>query len=116
MKVECWLRIEAKKNRYCSDKTRPDYFEAGAVNVSKKKPAVTSANEVAVKLNIELPNALFLKPALEFDVRVPEQVSLSGEPITADVQNALADALSEQLGQEIRLNITAGKDLSEDAW
>ncbi len=102
MIVNCWLKVAAERNGYCSDKNSSNYFTARGLKATVNKPG-TESNEIAIKLNIEIPNALFLKPSLEFNVSVPDNVRHPS--INTEVKDGLAAALSEQLGQKVFLTV-----------
>jgi hypothetical protein len=94
MKVEAWLKISARKH-YLN-------WRAGAVGVSKSKPA-TKANEIAIKLEVEVPDSLFEIPELRARVEVPAS-SVSKPVIDAKVTDNIAAELSKQLGLNVRVS------------
>ena len=103
MKFSCYLVIGAARNRYTSDSTRDDYLTAVGLKVTQKKPTTRGA-EIAVKINLSIPNALFAKPTLEANIEVPTPDAF-GPIIPADVQDNLANVLSEQLGYNVSLRV-----------
>ena len=58
MKTSCYLIISGKESPY-GGRINP-----GPIRLTKNKPS-TKGNEVAIKVNIDLPDALFTKPAME---------------------------------------------------
>ena len=104
MNVQCWLKVRAVKNGYRSKITDPDYFKPTDLRVSKNKPDIGS-DEVAVKLNISIPNSLFLKPSLEFNISIPEDAAIL-PPIDSEVTDNLAEILTGQLGQKVHLIVS----------
>lgn len=104
MKVECYLRIKAQRSGYGTDVTHERWFKATELKVSRSKPK-TEANEIAVKLNLQIPNALFVKPDLVFNVEIPENAAVI-PPITAEVKDNLVEVLSKQIGQTVHLSVT----------
>ncbi|MEL6363891.1 MAG: hypothetical protein AAFR11_03500 [Pseudomonadota bacterium] len=97
MKTEVWLKVEGKKSKYGAG------AEPGAISSYKKKPA-TGAGEIAIKIDLDLPDALFLKPTLTARVEVPDDHPISTE-VDATVKDNLAAILEEQLG--LRVHISA---------
>ena len=78
MKVKKWLTISNK----------------GVCRLTKAKPKLDQ-NEVAIFLEIELPDALFNKPRLEAKITVPDEAAVSGviESVVAEnVQEAIEQA------------------------
>jgi hypothetical protein len=78
MKVKKWLTVNNK----------------GACRVTKAKPGL-DWNEVAIFLEIELPDALFNKPRLEAKITVPDEAAVSDviESVVAEnVQEAIEQA------------------------
>jgi len=70
--------------------------------VRRNKPN-TKRNEVAIRLEIELPDTLFERPQLEAQIKVPD--SELGKPVvTSEVQDNLAEVLSKQMGMEVRVS------------
>jgi hypothetical protein len=67
------------------------------------KQSGLAAGEVALQIEVVLPIALFQRPSLHAKVTVPEGHLLSAM-ITADVQDNLAELLSEQLGTVVRIS------------
>lgn len=72
------------------------------VRTMKTKPSV-APHEVAVWINVELPEALFKRPNLSATISVPE--SSAPITITPEVQENIARVVQEQLG--ITLQISA---------
>lgn len=105
MKISCYLKVQAKKNEYRREITDSDYFIPGSLTVTKSKPN-TSANEIAVKLDIEIPNSLFVKPTLNFEMTIPED-SVAIPVLNVEAQQNLAELLSEQIGQRVHLSVSA---------
>jgi hypothetical protein len=66
-------------------------------------PALSS-NEIAVKLNLILPDAIFDKPAFEAKVVVPDE-AVSKPVITADVIDNVEEIIKQNTGFEVKLEI-----------
>lgn len=108
MLVECYFRVTAQKSGY-GDIKHHRYFKPTDLRISKTKPA-TGSSEIAIKLNLEIPNSLFIKPALNFKMSIPEE-ACALPVLEADVQNNLAEVLAEQLGQKIHLSVSSDSEL-----
>ncbi len=91
MKVEAWLKIE-KRYRY------PHI----GVSASTKKPE-TGPAEIAIRLNLELPDEIFKEPVYEMTVVVPKPSKNLPDRVT--VASSLADALAAQIGFRVRIDI-----------
>ena len=102
MIISCYLKVKAGKG-FSSDKTSPSYFKAQSLTVTKNKPN-TDSDEIAIKLDLDIPNSLFLKPSLVFKVTVPEEVCSLPE-IEAKVTDNLAEILAQELGTKVRLEV-----------
>ncbi len=63
-----------------------------------------SSDEVAIFLRIELPNALFEKPQLIADIKVPASAVPKNE-ITAEVIDNVEEAIKTATGLEMRVSI-----------
>lgn len=96
MKVSAWLAIE-KSPRY-------PYYN---VRINKTQPNL-KFNEVALKLNLELPDALFTKPRLEANISVPEG-KVGAQIINADTIDNVAEAIKQHTGMEVRMWIEENK-------
>ena len=104
MKLKCYLVVQGKKPKYGLN--RETEREAGAIRLTKTKPS-TASDEIAVCLDIEIPNSLFIKPTLQASVSVPEG-SPHGGVITADVADNIADIIRQQTGFSV--NVTAEQE------
>lgn len=105
MKTECYLVVTGKPRRFgFSDRYT---VEPGAVEVRKKKPAL-AAHQVAIKINLEVPDALFLRPALELDLRLPapdHEFRLDPE-----FEQRITEAVAAAAGETVRVTVTSGGD------
>ena len=108
MKVECYLRVTAQKSNYTRDISNPDYFKPCDLKISKTKPD-TASNEIAVKLTLDIPNSLFVKPTLNFTMTIPED-AVTIPTLEAEAQQNLVDLMTEQLGQRVHLSVSADSD------
>ncbi len=67
------------------------------------------ANEVAVKISLELPDAIFDKPAFEAKVVVPD-AAVSKPIISADVIDNVQDIIKQNTGFEVKLEVVEVDD------
>lgn len=68
-----------------------------------KTPPDLKYNEIAIGCNLSLPNALFQKPQLSASIIVPDAAVMS-EPLAADVQQNVKEAIRQATGMEVRLS------------
>lgn len=92
MKVIVYLCVKKSDNRYY-----PTF------RVTKSNPGLDH-NEVALKLNLELPDELFKKPTLEATVRVPKEAA-NPPVITAEVVDNVQDIIKQQTGFSVKLTV-----------
>lgn len=83
--------------------------KSGSVAAKKNKPHL-AFDEIAILQNLELPDALFKKPALEATVTIPNEAALP-QQIEADVVANVKEAIQQSTGLEVRLSIV--KDENE---
>lgn len=105
IEFSCHLVVSARKFWTIG----PDRWrgEAGAIRVAKGKPSL-HANEVAIRLDIELPISLFRQPDLVAKIEVPaERVPFV---ITPEVQQNIAEHLREQTGFTVRIQATSPEE------
>lgn len=88
--------VVSKKNRW-STRVRL------SINSPRMEP-----NEVAVKMKLELPDALFDKPQLQAKVSIPES-SVSPQVIDATVIDNIQDAIKSVTGLEIKVSVVEEK-------
>lgn len=88
MKQIFWIKLDARKN---------------TPKVSKGKPGV-DWNEIAMRLEINLPDALFSKPALEAVVTIPESVVMTPTIQSETVLN-VQSAIETATGMEVRISL-----------
>jgi hypothetical protein len=83
-------------------KNRGTYNTTLTARITKNRPAL-QPGEVSLVLDVEVPAALFARPALSAKVTVPPSQALS-ERITAEVQDNLAEILAQQLGMHVSVS------------
>lgn len=97
MNLSCWLIVQGVR-KYNWDTIR----KPGQVRVTKTKPN-TGRDEIAVRLEIEIPDSLFDKPTLEAQIQVPEGEARSAT-ITTEVADNLAEVIRRETGLTVRLS------------
>lgn len=92
MKIHFYLVFSGRK--------KYTYWDDGPIRVTKKKPSVGN-HEVAVEMNMDIPDALFEKPILTFHATLPD---ISGSlQITAQIQQDIADIIQKQTGLTVEI-------------
>jgi hypothetical protein len=87
MKVQKWLTIS----------------RSGSTKISVNRPYM-GVDEIAILLNLEIPDALFTKPKLIAQIKVPEK-AVAQEQITAEVTDNIEDAIKSVTGLEMRVSV-----------
>lgn len=90
-----YLVIRAYKNRYKQWETKMD--------IREREP-VLKGDEISVKLELEIPNALFERPKLEARVSVPPE-AVGSPQITTKVTDNLEKLLKESTGLNLTLKL-----------
>lgn len=99
MEISKYLII-TPKFRY--SRSRPSGAEIRLISsLSESKMA---SNAVAIKLNFDLPDAMFVKPQLQASIKVPAD-KVSQPIIDANVLDNIKETIEKQTGLEITLNL-----------
>ena len=96
MNVTCYLVVQGKKARYGK------WREAGNIKVTKNKPS-TAGDEIAVRIQMEVPDTLFEKPSLNVNLKIPDSVQAGGE-ITPEMTDNIADIIQAQTGLSVTVS------------
>ena len=99
MEANFWIKVNAVKGY--------GGWRRGSITSSIAKPS-TKANEVAIKITLAIPDALFEKPQLTARIEIPNDAVTQPE-LCADVQDNIAEVLSEQLGINVSVTIPEDK-------
>lgn len=94
MKTEIWLKIAGKKNHH--------WWGIGTVSAFKTKPSIRGS-EIALKVVLELPDAIFEIPQYEAKISVPDSI-IPGSVVNAEVADNIAAVLSQQLGINVHVS------------
>ena len=70
-------------------------------------PPALARGEIAMKLSVEVPSALFEIPALRASVRIPED-AVSPATIDATVIDNVQEILSERTGLDVVVSLSGG--------
>jgi len=93
MKIKPWLIVS----------------RSGSVRVRKSNPDL-SWDEIKIRLDLEIPDTLFVRPHLTAKVIVPEE-SGNPEEIPVEVQMAVEDAIKEK-GYQVKVDVVLpGEDV-----
>lgn len=87
-----WLIVRKKE--------RP-YRELG-LRLSLKKPRL-DPGEVAIKLDVELPNSLFEKPTLKASIQIDER-KVTAREVSAEVIDNIEQVVMEQCGINLTIS------------
>lgn len=74
-----------------------------------KAPALAS-NEIAIKIECNLPDELFTRPQLKFKIDVPKE-AVPQKEISADVSGNIKDLIQQNLGIDITLIAKSQEDV-----
>ena len=87
MKVQKWLTIS----------------RSGTAKISVNRPYM-NVDEIAILLNLEVPDVLFTKPKLIAEIKVPEK-AVNQEQIAAEVTDNIEEAIKNVTGLETRASV-----------
>lgn len=99
MKIQTWLAI--KKNGWRT-----------SVRTTKTKPKL-DFNEISLKLELDLPDALFTTPALEASIVIPAS-SVQNPIISAEVTDNIVEAIQTATGVQVKLIVQKAEEEDED--
>jgi hypothetical protein len=99
MQASFWVKIATQKSRY----GMRQWEQNGVPSCSKAKPT-TKADEVAVKLTVEIPDSYFEVPELSAKIIVPESM-VNNPAITPQVGHNLSKLIEKQLGLKVHLSV-----------
>lgn len=79
----------------------------GSARYCKTKPKVDS-NEVSMRVNFDIPDALFTRPVLEADIKIPD-ISTDALKVDPKICSDVEQAFREK-GIEININLPSDKN------
>lgn len=78
------------------------YYDISARYTSR--PPALAKNEVAIKLGVSVPDALFNRPQLQAEVRIPEEC-VTAPVLNAEVLDNVREVLQQQTGMDISVRV-----------
>ncbi len=87
MKIRTWLTVNSR----------------GSVRTTKKRPAL-ELDEISIALNLELPDALFTRPQLSADIKIPDEAAAT-EIISTEVVEDVREAVKQATGMELNITV-----------
>lgn len=75
----------------------------GTTKTTKTRPAL-NWNEIAISVNLDIPDMLFQKPQLNATIVVPESAAAPKE-IDVEIQDNIKNAIEVASGMQVRLTI-----------
>lgn len=75
----------------------------GTPKIRKTKPDL-SRNEVAIKLNLNLPDSLFTQPILQANVEI-DKSQVATYPLDTEVAQSIKDAVLQSTGMDLSIQI-----------
>jgi hypothetical protein len=95
MNADIWIVIRGRKYGYQS-------WALGSIRATKKKPAIAS-NEIAIRLKLEIPNAVFDEPVFEASISLPEpSINM---PNKAEIADGISEAMSRNMGFKVKVSM-----------
>lgn len=95
MKQTFWIKLAAKKSRY-------NRWElSGVPKASVGKPS-TAQNEIALRMEIEIPDTYFEEPQLSIAVKVPDKTPPQSISINVD---ELGKLIEEKIGMKVTVSM-----------
>lgn len=93
MNIKKWLTVNSNK----------------AARITQTKPTLAS-NEIAILLDINLPDELFRKPRLEAKITIPKEAGGS-DVISTEVVENVKEAIQLATGLTFSINVIKNEDL-----
>lgn len=73
----------------------------GSTRTTKTRPNL-DWNEIAIQMNIELPDMLFKKPQLSANIIIPEK-AVSQKEISSEITDNIKSAIEAAAGMEVKI-------------
>ena len=96
MKIDRYLIVGKKRNH------QPN------ARIAVTSPALES-HEIAIKVSLDVPDALFTKPQLEASIAIPSD-SIAAPVIEADVIDNIKEIVSKELGVDLSIGLIAERN------
>jgi len=82
---------------------RKQRYSKATVRLTTKSPSLESY-EVAIKINLDIPDELFTKPQLQASITVSKD-AVSAPVIEADVVDNISEIISKELGIDLNIAV-----------
>ncbi len=105
MKIDKYIVVSATPSRWGSS-------FLPKLKMVERKPTL-EGNEVALRLNIELPDALFKRPTLEATFKIDERMAPKVE-ITQEVVSNIENLIKENIGMNIHVQLVEHEEPLEE--
>lgn len=76
--------------------------ESGVVKTCKSKPSLKN-DEISIRIQMQIPNALFQKPILSANIIVPHE-AVHNKIIEPQIKDNIKDAIQQAAGMEVKIN------------
>lgn len=106
MLIDKYLVIEGKKSRYSYNGFTPH------VRLVEREPTL-SGNEIAIRIKVEIPDALFKRPTLVAEMRIPNE-AVPQTTITPDVTTNIESIIKERTGLDMAIYVVPYKEKEEE--
>lgn len=84
------------------------YGRSPGLKLTSKKPTTLAANQIAVQVSLQLPDALFEKPSIKVNLTIDKSTTINNlQTIDATVMDNIAEVLQNQLG--VKVHVTASE-------
>lgn len=87
---------------------RRDKWAKPTAKLTTNSPRLES-HEISMKLEFDIPDALFDRPQLQASITVPAD-AVSGPTIEADVVDNIQEEISKQLGVDLQISVIENAD------
>ncbi len=104
MWIEKYLVISASKSRYGS--------LSPSVSIKERSPSL-KGNEIALKLQIEIPNEMFTRPTLEVKMKIPTE-AIPRTSITPEITSNIEKIIKEQTNLNIVVSVVEHEEEKEE--
>lgn len=105
MEIHTYLIVTPKFKSSYSD--RP--YKADLKLVQKAKGTSMASNAVAIKVTLDIPDSIFIKPQLQATIKIDKN-SVSPPVIEAEVLDNITEMLNKQLGIDLKINMIQQQD------
>lgn len=101
MNADFYLTIQGKESRHIRNA-----IELGGLRTTKTKPNL-AADEICVKVQLQIPDALFKKPTLVASITMPD---IAEPTVHADFAESVCELVRESLGVTLHIQAAGGDE------